>query len=245
MKNKWMLFGIVGLTGVMLSSFAGEQNGNATQEPKKSRHIKMMKIENGKKMELDTVLTGNDVFVWNGDTINPVNPNRKFRSSGDNKMQQVDVKVDNKGGKEKIMIIKHGGGKSGEPMIWNMDSDDDLEVVTENIDSLGKRIVVRKRMKDGAMDPMIFRNEGHEMLVPPPPPPPSPPMPPFPHMKMQQSGRIIDLNDPKIVSYRKKDVKGGMEKIEIIRKKSNSEKNKSFDFGFDQELIPPVAPDAP
>ena len=28
-------------------------------------------MENGKKMELDTVLSGDEVFVWKGDTINP------------------------------------------------------------------------------------------------------------------------------------------------------------------------------
>lgn len=249
MKNKLLLFGTIGLTGVLLSSFMLVQKVDETQEPKKSRHIKMTKIENGKKMELDTVFTNDNVFVWNGDTVNPVKHIGKFSPSGSGKMHQVDVKVDRQDGKEKVMIFKHGGGKSGEPMIWDTDSGDDMEIVTEDIDSAGKRIVVRKRMKDGSADHLIFRNDGSEMLVPPPPPvPPAPPVPPFPHikmMKMQHSGQIIDLNDPNIVSYKKKDVKGDMEKIEIIRKKSEIGENMTFDFNIDHDLMSPEAPEVP
>lgn len=249
MKNKLLSFGMVGLTGVLLSSFMLVQKGDEAQESKKSRHIKMTKIENGKKMELDTVLTGDDVFVWNGDTINPVKHIGKFSSSGLDKMHQVDVKVDRQNGKEKVMIFKHHGGKSGEPMIWNMDSGDDMEIVTEDNDSVGKRIVVRKRMKDGTANHLIFRNDGREMLVPPPPPiPPVPPVPPFPHMKvmkMRHAGQTIDLNDPNIVSYKKKNVKGGMEKIEIIRKKSENQENVMFNFNSDSEFRIPEAPEAP
>jgi hypothetical protein len=248
MKNKLLSFGIVGLTGVLLSSFMLAQKGDEIQEPKKSRHIKLTKIENGKKMELDTAFTNENVFVWQGDTVNPPKHAVKYSSSGSDKMQQVDVKVDRKDGKEKVMIIKHRGGKSGEPMILNMDSGDDMEIVTEDIDSNGKHIVVRKRMKDGVEDHMSFRNGDFDMLVPPPPPQPVPPMPPFPHMKvmkMQHAGQIIDLNDPNIVSYKKKDVKGGLEKIEIIRKKSENQENMTFDFNDDYELMAPEPPEAP
>ena len=243
------MFGTIGLTGVLLSSFMFAQKGDETQEPKKSRHIKMTKIENGKKMELDTVLTGNDVFVWNGDTINPVKHLGKLERPEFDKRHQIDVKVDRQDGKEKVMVIKHRGGKSGEPMIWNMGSGDDLEVITEDNDSVGKRIVVRKRMKDGAEDHMSFRDGDFDMLVPPPPPvPPMPPVPPFHHMrmmKMQHAGQIIDLNDPNIVSYKKKDVKGGLEKIEIIRKKSENQENMTFDFNSDSELLAPEPPEVP
>lgn len=247
MKNKLLSVGIVGLAGVLLSSFMLVQKGDEPQEPKKSRHIKVTKIENGKKMELDTVLTGNDVFVWNGDTINPV---RHFGKSGRpkfDKMHRVDVEFDRQNGEE--MIFKHRSNKPGEPMIWNMDSDDDMEIITEDVDSLGKRIVVRKRMRDGDFDAMGFTNGDFDMIVPPAPPvPPMPPVPPFSHlkmMKMQHGGQIIDLNDPNVVSYKKKDVKGGMEKIEIIRKKSENQENMTFDFNGDQELIAPEPPRAP
>jgi hypothetical protein len=163
MKNTFALLGM-GLAAILLSSSAIAQN---TKETNETRHIKMTKIENGKKMELDTVLTGNDVFIWNGDTIGPAKHIKRFSPSGFDKMHNIDVKVDRKDGKEKVMIYKH--------------------------------------------------------FPPMPPEPPMPPMPPMRHFKMMKgtnSGRVIDLNDPNIISYKKKNMSGDREKIEIIRKKS-------------------------
>ena len=238
MKHKLALFSMVGLTSLVLTSFTLKTDGDEKEQPKKTRHIKMTKIENGKKMELDTVFTNDDVFVWDGDTINPVKHNSK---SGSDKMQTVDVKVDNKDGNEKVLIIRHDNGKPGEPMIWNIDSGDDMEIVTEDIDSLGKRIVVRKHITDE--NDMIYRNHHHMMTFPPMPP----------HMGMwkgQHSGRVIDLNDPNITSFKVKDMKGGLEKIEIIRKKSTEPEDMTFDFQGDDQLMPPPppppgSPDAP
>lgn len=247
MKNRLLTFGTIGLTGVLLSSFAFMQKGDEAQQPKKSRHIKMTKIENGKKMELDTVLTGDDVFVWNGDTVNPVKHIKKFNHADFDKMHQFDVKVDSKDGNENVMIFKHRGGKKGEPMIWNMDSGDDMEIVTDDNDSTGKRIVIRKRVGDGDENHMIyFSGDDMKHFPPMPPVPPVPPVPPMPHMKMmkmQHSGQIIDLNDPNIISYKKKEMSGDREKIEIIRKKSENLENMTFDF--DNELIAPEAHEAP
>ena len=238
MKNTFALLGF-GLASILLSSSAIAQK---TQESKGTRHIKMMKIENGKKIELDTVLTGNDVFVWNGDTLNPVKHIRKFHPSGFDQMHNIDVKVDRKDGKEKVMILKHSGGKKGDPMIWNMDSGEDMEIVTENVDSIGKRIVIRKRMKDGEGNQMIFFDDGNRKHFPP-----MPPMPPMLHMKMMKgaiSGRVIDLNDPKIISYKKKNMSGNREKIEIIREKSEDSENVTSDFEADQKLMAPDAPES-
>ena len=76
-----------------------------------------------------------------------------------------------------------------------------------------------------------------------PPVPPMPPMPPTPHMEMvkiQHSGQVINLNDPNIISFKKKKMSGGREKIEIIRKKSANDENTSFNINFDgTELMAP------
>jgi len=242
MKNTLLSFGLAGITTALLS-FTFVQKGNEVQEPKKSRHIKMVKIENGKKMELDTVLTNDDVFVWHGDTIGGKMGGKHFSSSGTGKMQHVNVTVDDKDGKENVMIIRHNKGKSGEPMIWNMDSGDDMEIVTEDIDSLGKQIVVRKRIKDGEGKHMMFFNDSDMKHFPPVPP--VPPVAHFKSLRENQSGRLIDLNDPNIVTYKKKDLKGGLEKIEIIRKKSKDQKNMTFEYKVDKNLMPPHAPGAP
>lgn len=242
MKNTLLSFGLAGLTTTLMS-FTFIQKSDEVQEPKKTRHIKMMKMENGKKMELDTVLTNDDVFVWNGDTVNPIKHMRKVNPSGFDKMEKFDVKVDRKDGNEKVMIIKHKGGKGGEPMVWHMDSDEDMDILTEDNDSTGKRIVVRKRLKDGHENQVFYFNNGDMKHFPPMPP--VPPVPPVPHMrmmKMQHSGQIINLNDPDIISFKKKDLSGDREKIEIIRKKSEAPEDMTFDFDFDNQLAPPPPP---
>ena len=239
MKNTLLSFGLAGLTSALLS-FTFIQKSDEPQEPKKERHIRMTKIENGKKMELDTILTTDDVFVWNGDTINPNKPMGKFRHPEFAKRQQMDITVDRKGGKENIMIFRHNDGKPGEPMIWNMDSGENMEIITEDVDSLGKKIVVKKRMKGGDKDHMIYFSDADRNHFPP-----MPPVPPVPHvkmMKMQHARKIIDLNDPNIISYKKKEMSGDREKIEIIRKKSDAPENMTFDFEFDHNIDVPEAP---
>ena len=242
MKNTLLSFGLAGITTALLS-FTFVQKSDEVQEPKKTRHIKMLKMENGKKMELDTVLTNDDVFVWNGDTVNPVKHMRKVNPSGFDKMEKFDVKVERQDGKEKVMVFKHKDGKGGEPMIWHMDSDDDMEILTEDNDSTGKRIVVRKRIKDGDGNQVFYFKNGDMRHFPPMPP--VPPVPPVPHMrmmKMQHSGQIINLNDPNIISFKKKEMSGDREKIEIIRKKSEAPEDMTFGFNFDNELAPPPPP---
>jgi len=237
MKNTMALLGM-GLAVMLLSSELSAQNAPEVKDTKKSRHIRMTKIENGKTMKLDTVLNGDDVFVWNGDTINPVKHIKKFSPSGFDKLQHIDVNVDRKSGKENVMIFRHKDGKDGEPMIWNMDSDDDMEIVTEDVDSLGKRIVVRKRITDGERNRMMFLHDGNMRHFPP-----VPPVPPVPHVRMMKmhAGKSINLNDPNIISYKKKDMSGDREKIEIIRKKSAEPENMNFDFEFEA----PEPPEAP
>jgi hypothetical protein len=245
MKNTLLLFGMVGLTAVMLSSFVLVQNGDEMQGPKRTRHIIMTKIENGKKMELDTVLTGDDVFVWMGDTINPIKHFGKFDRPEFDKMHPGDVRRDRRPGNEK-MIVRHGGQNDRELMIQEMDLDDDMEFFNEDNDSVGKRMVVRSRMRDGVDDHMIFMDGDREMLVPPPPPVQSmPPVPNMKVMKMQRSGKTIDLNDPNIISYKKKKMSGNREKIEIIRKKSGHAENTTFNFQFDDDLMVPEPPEVP
>lgn len=246
MKHTMTLIGI-GVAAVLFSSAALAQKAplaKPVQEKKNTRHIKMMKIENGKKMELDTVLTGNDVFVWNGDTINPPKNLKHGEHAVAGMSNQFDVKVDSKNGAEKIMIFKHKDGEGNDPIIMKMGSDEDFEILTENVDSLGKKVVVRKRMKHGSPDRMIYFNDAEGMHFPPvPPPPPAPPVPHIKTLKMQHGGRVIDLNDPNILSYKKKSLSGDREKIEIIRKKSDGPELMNFNFNDEFEM--PEAPEAP
>jgi hypothetical protein len=43
------------------------------------------------------------------------------------------------------------------------------------------------------------------------------------HIEKNYSGNIIDLSDPEIISYKKKSIRNGREKIVIIREKKDNE----------------------
>ncbi len=135
----------------------------------------MMKTdEHGNKIELDTVLKGDDVFVWNGDTI--------------------------------------GGGKK---MKWIMKDDFKLDSMAHfnyEFDEEGdKKVVIRK-----------FEKNGNQILMHPAPPKvPVPPHAPHIMIGREKSKNGIDLNDPGIISFEKKILKNGNEKITIVRKPVN------------------------
>lgn len=221
MKNTLFTIGLAGLTTALLSSFAFTQKSDNIQEPQKKRHVRLVKIENGEKMELDTVFTNDDIFVWNGDTINPVTHVDKFKNFGFN----------DKNGN--VMFLRHHRNP-GKPMGCK-ESGDEIDVFVDSQDSAGEKVIVRKKMRDG--------NDEHF-----PPVSPAPPVPPVPHAKffgIQHSGKVIDLNDPNIISFKKKDLGGGKEKIEIIRKKSENNASETFNFKFDDDLMLPEPPEAP
>lgn len=85
---------------------------------KTEKHIKMVKVdENGKKVELDTVITGNAPFVWQGDTIGG-GKEFKWVTRDDFSMDSVhhyNYKIEGDG-KNKVIMIHSG---KGDPMIWS------------------------------------------------------------------------------------------------------------------------------
>jgi hypothetical protein len=238
MKSTLHTLGIAGVAAVLFSSFVLVENNDNAQSPKKGRHVRLVKIENGKKMQIDTVFTNDDVFVWNGDTINPV----KHFKPGENADFKV-IKDGMKNGREKMMIFVDRDREKENPDMMGISPEDEMDIMVDDNDTVGKKIIVRK-MKGGPKDHMIFFNEMGPKHFPPVPP--VPPIFPTPHiMKFKHAGRVIDLNDPGVVSYKKKDLKGGLEKIEIIRKKAD-EDTANFDFQFDgDDFMAPEPPEAP
>lgn len=235
MKNTLLTFGIAGLSAVLLSSFALTENKDNVQKPKKSHHVRMVKIENGKKIEIDTVFTNENVFVWNGDTINPA--------------KQTGPGIGRRLGKGKrdanVLIFRHKKGEEVAPMFFDIEDDSDMEIISDDNDSTGKKIMIRKMWREEPDDRMIIMDgTGMKHF---PPVPPVPPTPPGSHvMKFKHPGQVIDLNDPNVVSYKKKDLKGGLEKIEIIRKKTDEKEAATFDFQFDGgDFMAPEPPEAP
>lgn len=234
MKNKLGISGISGLAALLLiSSFAFAE----MQDPKKARHIKLTKTENGKTMHLDTMLMNDEVLIWNGDTINPPTHTGRYSPSEFDRLHNTD-KMDQQ---KRIRIYKNRAGQKGDFLIMHPDSGEDFGMFTEKGDSVGKKIMIHKRLKNGpGKDHFIYFNErnGHEFA-------PMPPMPPVPHIQRfrgNQSERGINLNDPNVISYKKKDIGGDREKIEIIRKKTKETQEFDFDSNFMIDVPAPPAP---
>jgi len=83
------------------------------------------------------------------------------------------------------------------------------------------------RMGEGD-DNLAVDDQDGEILMPPPPPPP-PPMPPFPfefNQRFNTDAFEFDARDNAIISYDRKDIGKGLEKITIIRKKQTTHDQK-------------------
>jgi hypothetical protein len=118
---------LTGSTAFLLSSAAvGQQKTPPPPPPpvppKTEKHIKMVKVDdNGKKVELDTLLTSDQPFVWQGDTIGG-GKDLKWISKDEFEMdsihQNFDMNIEYKiqdDGEGNVMILK--SGKGGDHMI--------------------------------------------------------------------------------------------------------------------------------
>ncbi len=186
-----------------------------SQRKKDQQHVKVMVSQNGKVTKIDT-------------TFNL--PNEKVvQLKVDSILKKLEV-VDGKSGEANVIILRgdgktrtftHSGG--------NMPGERQIQVFYNEGDS-GK---VRKEMKvirmgEGA-DFAVFGADGAMMPPPPPPPPPPHGMSNAIRVKGYRMGAgdafAMDPNDPDIITYDKKDIGKGLEKITIVRKKRISPEN--------------------
>lgn len=135
---------------------------------KDTQQIKVIKIDSeGNKTELDTIIKGDNIFVWNGDTI------------GNFEMPDL-----------------------------------------SKLDSLSKNFTFHFSKDDIDFEPPFVM----------PPYAPKPPKGPHVfHIKKKTSENIIDLSDPGIISYKKKSISKGREKITIIREEKEENENDEVD----------------
>ncbi len=170
-------------------------------------HIKIEKIEDGKKMKLDTVVTGDEPFIWNGDTIRP-GQSAMIMGSDDATVKKFSYATGNDLESGIIILKKNPGNDSLEVTVKSNDED-----------SHGHR---EKVLEDETVQ--IWNGEGgHSWIFSP-----GHPGPDRNHRfiyREKENKNVIDLSDPDIISYKKKLLKDGTEKITIIRKqKRDSEK---------------------
>lgn len=224
-KSRVVLF----FASLMLLTIVLKSNA---QEAKDSRHIKMIKVVNGKKVELDTIVSGNEMFIWQGDTVNGKELKNRISPAGFDKKQRMEVKVDTKDGKNNVMIYKFNDIEKGDPLIWKSESGENVfRFRNENGDSIKERVIIRKMAK-GENDDVMFFNIDDKMH--------SGTSPKVMMFKHKDSGQTINLNDPSVISFKKKDLSGGREKIEIIRKKSDKNTEMNFGFGQNENFTAPI-----
>jgi hypothetical protein len=175
---------------------------------KKEKHIRIVTIKDGVKEVTDTVIVGdNQGLGFTG-------KDKKFRWVAEecdslSGFQEFDVNDEEL---EKIIMMKKR--HAGDPVIIRR---------FESVGDSGKKVTVLIKKSDtgeGDEDVVYLSGDGkkvHRFITAPlrhnvPGIPPVPPL----RFSMKQRN-VIDLSDPGIISYKKKKMSGGKEKITVIR----------------------------
>lgn len=116
------LFSVIAVLTLPSFILIGDYPQDPPKTKKTEKHIKMVKVDDkGKKMELDTVLTSDESFVWNGDTIGGNKEMKWISKEGfklDSTQQDFEMKFDyniEDDGEGNVVIMK--SGKGGKHMI--------------------------------------------------------------------------------------------------------------------------------
>jgi hypothetical protein len=189
---------------------------------KKNTHIKVVTVADGQKHVLDTVIEGNDLKVLHeGKGKNFTWTTVHATSLPDSMKEEFEVIKDD--GKSNHVIIRKRGLNNGPLEIREM----------ETVRDSGKNVIVRVVKSDtGSEDVFITEPDMRPMhrIVRIP----FVPGVRMPYMKTARvrhlTGRnVIDLSDPGIISYQKKKLSGGREKITIIRNELKPVAEDTFD----------------
>nr|WP_320020775.1 hypothetical protein [uncultured Draconibacterium sp.] len=219
MKQVLSLTGILALALFLSSAISINEAPQYPPKTKKDKkHIKIVKVEDdGAKMKIDTVIEANQVFVWNGDTIDN-GKELKWISKEDFDFD-IDFDVNLESDENGNVFILKGDGAS-KPVTYSFKTDDGdstrhimMEVTSDDLTS----DIMQWHSKNGSK--MFFdapRSVGPKVF----------------HINKQKSGNVIDLSDPGIISFEKKELKNGKEKIVIVREKPSKE-----DMEIHEEII--------
>lgn len=169
---------------------------------KKEQHVKFLITKNGKVTKIDTTFNFPD--------------EKTIKLKVDSLMKKLNV-VDGKEGDANVIILRKDGKTRMESRAFNNGpGEEQFTIFFEDSDSgkvKGDRKVMHIKKNMGYVT--TFDSDG-DMV---PPPPPVPPM----HVRAFKIAKddpfAMDPNDQDIVTYDKKDIGKGLEKITIVRKK--------------------------
>ncbi len=175
MKQFFLYTGVWIFAAFLLSSFSlRESPQDPPRGKKKERHITLVKVDSGgKRIELDTILTNNDVLVWNGDTIRDMDK-MTWIPDGDSLMEY------------RFDVLSKDFRNDHDVMAWHDSNRDNNVFVVPRVPGV----------------PEI---------------PPVPPVPAFRFIGKGNDRNVINLSDPDVISFKKKKLKDGREKITIVR----------------------------
>jgi hypothetical protein len=193
MKKRVSLVGTLTLVLFFTTSFSFRENPQDFPRGSK-KHIKLAKDINGQKTELDTIIEGDKILVWQGDTIGKsidVDSIRIYHIKTDTVLEPsaIEYTISKKSGNggHKMVMIKSG---EHEPEVYEFEGGGKGNAVWMSIDSDGENLTGVSR---------VIASPRAKVA------------------KSKTNKNIIDLSDPGIISYEKKKLSGGREKIEIIR----------------------------
>ena len=213
MKRVLSITGVLAMAILFTSAISiGETPQDPPRDKKGKKHIKMVKVgDDGKKMEIDTVIAADEVFVWNGDTIGGEKEMKWVAKEGFKfDMDQdfdfdFDVEADEDGN---VFVFKSGEGEAHKVMRFKADGDSAKQIRMKVISDGNHEDIMKWHSKGG-----------NEMIIGAPHGAHAPKM-----IRIEKKGgNVIDLSDPGIISFEKKDLKDGKEKITIVREKPSKE----------------------
>ncbi|WP_163716742.1 hypothetical protein [Mangrovibacterium lignilyticum] len=197
---------------IALNAGAQTNEENKPEEKPGKKHIKIVQIEDGVTTKVDTIISGDDQFIWNCEDFS----DEFFRDGQGGLPPEFSDSLMHKRMKHFRFEGQPGdkGLRTGMRVFKGPREFHNIrEFKFEEGDSTRHMIVIKHG--EGDEEFMHFRGQGM----------PAPPRPEnmMSHERMQDPN-IINLNDPGVISFKKKDLSGGREKIEIIRQKPDKKK---------------------
>ena len=176
---------------------------------KKEQKVKVIVKKDGKETKIDTTFNLPDEKMINWKVDSMLTKLGIERNDSD----RLNVLIHHPGKRMKYM--NRGG--------TNLPENEQFDVLIQQGDS-GMTKHIRKIIRMGENGDIISLGdmEDNEFLAPPPPPPPPPPFMMNGHFGNDPFA--FDTNDENIISYEKKDIGKGLERITIIRKKKEENK---------------------
>jgi len=193
---------------------------------KKEAHIRIITVKDGKEQVVDTIIEGGKVRVFHSGTGKDFTWTTASHGKwSDSSMKHLEVIREDVDG-EKVIIHRGSRGRGRGPVIITE---------TETLGDSGKKVTVHVEDSGSGKKEVFFGRQAgtprHRMMAAPFAPGMEMPL------RRRLPGRnVIDLSDPGIISYEKKKLSGGREKITIIRNEVKETENKVIEIRTGEEL---------